>query len=429
MIRADRGSVGADPAVNTDTIDPPSLAAVCHQLDGPLWVWRGPDGRTHVGAGEAMRVVADGETRFGTIGDRLERLTARLPETTPTPRAYLGASFFPDGPGRTWDHFPAAVATVPAVQLSWTPGEEATVAVVEGAEMDVEAVRDRLAGASPPAETRPQIADSRFEPSPTGYRDMVASAVDRLARPPLEKVVLAGTLHLDLTGPATVGRVVDQLTDRHPDAWVFAHAPTSETAFVGATPERLVSLDGRTLETVALAGSIDRGDTPAADDRLANRLVARERDRHEHASVVGDIVSRLGPLSRSVRVARRRVRRLPHVQHLEAPIRATLRPETDLMEAVGRLHPTPAVGGRPRASALATIREMESIDRGWYAAPIGWVDASGRATVAVAIRSALIRGDSVTCFAGNGIVPRSDPDAEWDEVRLKFEPMREVFAE
>jgi menaquinone-specific isochorismate synthase len=194
-------------------------------------------------------------------------------------------------------------------------------------------------------------------------------------------------------------------------------------SFLGATPERLVTVRGRTVETGALAGTTGRGDTPEEDEWLARELLGDEKNAHEHELVAGAIRDQLRPFAASVATGERRVRRLATVQHLETPITAELGTDEHVLSLVEALHPTPAVGGLPPDVALRTIRDTERFDRGWYAAPVGWFDAAGYGSFAVALRSAVAREDTATLFAGVGIVGDSDPDREWDEVDLKYRPM------
>jgi menaquinone-specific isochorismate synthase len=194
-------------------------------------------------------------------------------------------------------------------------------------------------------------------------------------------------------------------------------------SFFGATPERLVRLRGRTVSTGALAGTTGRGDTPAEDEWLANELLGDGKNAHEHEIVADAIREQLAPFASSIATGERSVRRLATVQHLETPVTAELADDEHVLSLVEALHPTPAVGGLPPKRALKTIRETEPFERGWYAAPIGWFDAAGYGSFAVALRSAVAAGNEATLFAGVGIVADSDPDAEWDEVQLKYRPM------
>jgi isochorismate synthase EntC len=121
---------------------------------------------------------------------------------------------------------------------------------------------------------------------------------------------------------------------------------------------------------------------------------------------------------------------LRDVHHLYTPITAHRRDDVEILRLVERLHPSPAVGGAPRQDALAFIREHEDWDRGWYASPVGWLDAGGDGEFAVALRSALVdeRGGSATLFAGCGIVGESVPEDEFVESELKLRAMRDAFA-
>ncbi|MFW5977669.1 MAG: chorismate-binding protein, partial [Halohasta sp.] len=142
-----------------------------------------------------------------------------------------------------------------------------------------------------------------------------------------------------------------------------------------------------------------------------------------HALVAETIRDQLAPFAASVSTGERQIKRLATVQHIHTPITAELAADTHVLSLVEALHPTPAVGGLPPEAALETIRETEPFDRGWYAAPIGWIDAAGNGTFAVGLRSAVATRRRATLFAGVGIVGDSDPDREWDEVELKFRPI------
>jgi menaquinone-specific isochorismate synthase len=139
------------------------------------------------------------------------------------------------------------------------------------------------------------------------------------------------------------------------------------------------------------------------------------------------IREQLAPLAASVTTGERTVRKLATVQHLHTPVRATLGADRHVLDLVDALHPTPAVGGLPPDAALETIRAVEPFDRGWYAAPVGWIDPAGNGTFTVAIRSATIADRRATLFAGAGIVADSDPASEWDEVQLKYRPILDAL--
>ena len=162
---------------------------------------------------------------------------------------------------------------------------------------------------------------------------------------------------------------------------------------------------------------------PEEDEWLAAELLTDEKNVHEHELVSDAIRDQLAPFAASIRSGDRGIRRLATVQHLETPITAELTTDEHVLTLVEALHPTPAVGGLPPNRALSTIRDTEPFERGWYAAPVGWFDAAGYGSFAVALRSAVAREDVVTLFAGVGVVGDSNPDREWDEVQLKYRPI------
>jgi salicylate biosynthesis isochorismate synthase len=115
---------------------------------------------------------------------------------------------------------------------------------------------------------------------------------------------------------------------------------------------------------------------------------------------------------------------MANLQHLHTPISGVLEDDHDVIDLVTRLHPTPATGGLPRAAALDLLRHCEGFDRGWYAGPVGWVDAAGGGEFAVALRSALLCSDRALLYAGCGIVAGSEPEREYEESKIKLAAMR-----
>jgi isochorismate synthase len=244
----------------------------------------------------------------------------------------------------------------------------------------------------------------------------------------LEKVVAARAVSWRPHDPPDAATALRRLEERHPECNIFAVA-RGRRVFLGASPERLVRVDGRTVRATSLAGSIARGSGPEEDAQRAAELLGSAKDREEHDIVVRALTGTLAELCDAVSApAAPMLLTLPDVHHLYTPITARRREGTDLFSLLERLHPTPAVGGAPREEALTFIREHEGWDRGWYAAPVGWMDASGDGEFAVALRSALMDGDQATLFAGCGIVADSVPDNEYAESELKLRAMRDALA-
>jgi menaquinone-specific isochorismate synthase len=237
------------------------------------------------------------------------------------------------------------------------------------------------------------------------------------------KIVLAHAV--DVMSPIAFHPVhsLHYLRSRYPDCLVFATGNAQQQYFIGASPERLVSLAGGRLVTDALAGSAARGRTAYEDAGLANTLLHSHKELHEHRVVVEFITRQLEALGLMVQQSPLRLLQLSNIQHLHTPIRADVPTTTHLLDIVAALHPTPAVAGMPRDIACEHIQRYEPFGRSLYAAPIGWVNHRGEGEFAVGIRSALLEGNRARLFGGAGIVAGSDPDKELAEVQLKMQAL------
>lgn len=242
-----------------------------------------------------------------------------------------------------------------------------------------------------------------------------------------EKAVLATSVTLVGPSEIAVGQTLDRLRRGYPDCHLFAFA-ANEGVFLGASPELLVALSDGRVTALGLAGSQRRGESAEEDEQLGRALMESAKDRMEHEAVVRAIREGLGEVTEALRAPNQPVlRRLRNIQHLSTEITARARPGIDVLDLLERLHPTPAVCGWPKSEAMEVIRAHEDFDRGWYAGPIGWMDAAGDGEFVVALRSALVVGRRAHLFAGNGIMGDSHPDSELAEVRLKFRPLTEAL--
>jgi menaquinone-specific isochorismate synthase len=423
-------------------IDPPSFRSVLSAATTPRTVWSAPRETTVVGSGATATLSADGPNRFETIQERAATLFSDITTDTDAeaarPRLFGGFAFHDDHtPTAPWTGFPGAQFILPRIQVTWDDARAwLTVNAIDASQRVIDDQLDEamqwISSLSDtdtgPLPDPPGILDRERTTNRDDWRTAVNASVDRIQAGELRKVVLAQALRTTLTENLSVPDTLARLRETYPDCFGFLVDATDDNAcFLGATPERLVSLRGRTVETGALAGTTGRGDTPAEDEWLARELLASEKDNHEHDLVVKTIREQLEPLSTAISTDDRRIRRLATVQHLETPISAELAQDEHVLSLAEALHPTPAVGGLPPDRALATIRETEPFDRGWYAAPVGWFDAEGNGTFAVALRSAVTTRDVATLFAGVGIVADSDPDREWDEVQLKYRPVLDAL--
>ena len=416
-------------------------------LDGaqvsPSIVWEGPTERI-AALGSARTITAEGPGRFEAVRRQAATLFAErdVPAELPAfakPRLFGGFAFNEGTTDRhgepNWQGFPDARFVLPAVSLVERDGERWLTASAVGAEAataaeeTLERWRSRLDTQPSRWGGPPGIASQRQIPDRDAWTGQVETAIGQVERGDLRKVVLAGAQSVDLRGELSVPAALERLGEIYPDCIRFAFQPADADAgtFFGATPERLVTRRENTVETTALAGSTGRGETDEEDAWLTEQLRSSEKDRHEHQLVVDAIRDQLDAAAGRVETGERTIRQLATVQHLQTPLRATLETDVHVLSLVSALHPTPAVGGLPPGKALSAISEAEAFDRGWYAAPIGWFDPAGDGSFAVGIRSALGRADTATLFAGAGIVADSDPDAEWDEIQLKYRPILDAL--
>jgi salicylate biosynthesis isochorismate synthase/menaquinone-specific isochorismate synthase len=270
----------------------------------------------------------------------------------------------------------------------------------------------RVAGAAPPEH----------------YEGAVARAVELIKRGEVQKVVLAREVRVHAADPYDPAAIFGALREVFPSCFTYC-VGSQDRAFIGASPELLVRRDGSRAQTVALAGTTRRSADPSVDDHLGEQLLHSKKEREEQAIVAARIERALKPVSVWVAAAEEpALVKVQNVQHLATPIRAQLRSPVSTVELAGLLHPTPAVGGEPRERAIRLIPELEGLDRGWYAAPVGWTDLAEDGEFCVALRGGLLRGDTAHLYAGCGIVRDSDPAAELAETEIKLQTMLPLLA-
>ena len=424
--------------------------------------WRdGRQGITFAGSGVAAHLIGYGHARFAAIQRQASEIFAYA-ETPPShrfgqapraelalPRLFGGFAFREDFvPDMTWTGFHPGHFILPHYQfveqdgLGWLtvnaflPPEDdatATIPLLEEA-LDAQAAllargESQVGGRG--VDERLQDGDGKQEGLEIDYplrydewAKLIENALLSFDATPMEKVVLSRIAQLRAPKPLSIRRMLTHLSADYPDCFSFLFEPQPGHAFLGATPELLVRVQGVELETMALAGSIKRGATADEDAELAAALLASAKDRHEHALVVNALRAILQPLCRQLNIATEpAVLALSNIQHLYTPVKARLNRPEGVLPLVEALHPTPAMGGTPRELGMAFIRGNEPTLRGWYAAPVGWIDCNKEGAFAVAIRSAVVQKERAWAYAGAGIVPGSVPQAEWEETNWKFQPV------
>ena len=422
--------------------DPIATVFASRLAGEPFFCWEQPDRDLRIAAlGRVSEVVSRGPDRFVTVaadcvhlsGDAVIRGEGGF---TTGPVWTGGFAFHDDGPSignsadQAWSSFEPASMILPMISLqSSTEGTFLTVNLVCGPSADRESLAQgaitRIAGLvnrempmiDPHPAVAPRIESAR---SPEDYERSVAEAVTRIRAGEIEKVVLAREVVVRAASAHDPAAIFGALRVGFPSCFNFC-VGTGEAAFIGASPELLVRCSGRGVSTVGLAGSTRRSSDPAVDDHLAQQLLSSSKDRGEQEVVVRRIVKSLSKISVWVEAADEpEIIKVANIQHLGTPVYAQLAQPRTAIELAGLLHPTPAVGGEPWKKARQVMAEVENMDRGWYAGPVGWMDGSGDGEFCVALRSALIRDREAHLFAGVGVVADSDPAAELAETEIKL---------
>ena len=407
--------------VPVSPVDP--LDWVGAQDAGPVSYWRGRgDDEARAGVGAALVVDAPSFAEAG----RLDAAVGRLPAHA---RLFTTARFDAAAEvGAEWAPFGAVRAVLPRVELR-SDGRAATLAVhLAPGETPADARAALSALRAPraqPGGPLPLPFMRRDDPDRAEWDRMLRWALGAFEHGALEKVVLARRARFQFEDPVDAVALLRRLEAATPRCYHALVRPEGGPAFLTATPERLLRLDGRQLRTEAVAGTRPRAEADAADDLLRAELLASEKDRREHAYVRDAIADALAPLADRVDVdGEAAAMTLARGRHLRTGVRAALAEGVSVRDLLRALHPTPAVGGTPTEGARDAIDRLEPFDRGLYAGPVGWIgrDDSGEAAadLAVGIRSGLTAGRTLSLYSGAGIVAGSDPAAEWAEIEHKI---------
>lgn len=447
----------------TDQLDDASVLPAPRTITEPLedsigrglpLLWAtgvGPSRRAMLGWGEAFRATAQGPGRFAELD---AAFAAYLSGLAPRPDAVAALNGVPnplDGDPHPLDGVPHALDGVPHSADPRLGHPSPPVAFVTAAFADDSAAESVLivpallgrwadgvltvAGNAPvpTAIELPPIGEpAEFEEldvrpgtlSREGFRRAVAAAVERLAGGELEKVVLARDLEAAADDPLDVPALLTRLQQANPQSYTF-HVD----GMVGSSPELLAAVEGNHVRSQALAGSAPVTGVVADDDVTATRLAASGKNHAEHIYAAESVAEKLGTVAH-VQHSDPHVIRLPRIMHLATDISGELYEPATALAVAGVVHPSAAVCGTPTELAAAVLAELEGFDRGRYAGPVGWLDASGDGEFAIALRCGQVSADgtSIRLFAGGGIVAGSDPSDELAETARKFLPMYEALS-
>lgn len=442
---------GPDSRLATVTIPAPDLRPevfLRHAAGGARGFWaRGDRWVAHRGVASEIRHDGSGSAgRYEAVAEAARRLVRDplLPDgaaTAPRSRFYGGFSFRPDHTAEgVWADFPSGLFHLPEFELEGDLSGDAWLrarVVVDGQmepdlfgrlRRDAESLRAELAALADFEGTPVAAVGTAAATDRDAWERAVTTSLGAIRSGSISKAVLARTLDVTLDRGFDPIDVVEQLWDRNRGSHVFLFEPVSGAALVGAAPETVATLRDGVFHATAVAGSIRRGDSPREQAELAARLLASDKDRAEQRIALDDMVARLQTVAHQIRTdPQPHVLTLARIQHLETEIRASVPAGVGVLDLLRLLHPTPAVCGLPRDAAMAFLSQEEPFERGWYAGPVGWFDATGNGVFAPALRTGVTTGSGWRLFAGAGIVEGSVPSLEWEETGIKFQPMLEAL--
>lgn len=404
-----------------------------NQFKKERFYWKNAKGDfTFIGLGVAYHLEENDKTnvRYEKIRKRWEKLLQLHPNVEESrPILFGGFQFDPRQTIRSEWTYPSASFVVPAIQWTKRDGKSVVAFHAVGEESEVEQKLDDLQKQFDRCQLEvhqpiaPLSPYTLMERKVAQYKQAVQQTVQTIRQTDAKKVVIARALALQFEKEIPIERVLMNIKEEQPNSYHFAFG-RAEDFFVGATPERLIEIEEGQAHSACVAGSIPRGKTQREDEQLGQSLWNDEKNREEHDYVVQMIKQVVSRYCQTYRIPTEpQLLKNRDIQHLYTPVTGTLREASSIFDWVRDLHPTPALGGVPTDVALDLILENEQMDRGFYAGPIGWTDATGDGEFAVAIRSTLVKGHSAYLYAGGGLVEDSEVETEYEETWVKFRPM------
>lgn len=394
--------------------DPVELLARLPHADPVAWV---RDGEGLIGWGIAARLEVRGRERFSRAQRWWSTLCASfdVDDTVSMagtgPVAFGSFSFDPDTG--------TSVVIVPQVVVGRRGGQAWMTVIGHEA-----GHRPSLPPVSVPEQPL-SVTWSEGTRSAIEWQGAVAEAITRIKAGELDKVVLARDVVANIEGTLDPRNLLVRLAAAYPSCWTF-----SVGDLVGATPELLVRRTGDLVTSRVLAGTVRRRGDDRADAGLARALMASDKDTEEHEYAVQSVAKALAAHCTDLDVpSRPHVLELANVQHLATDVTGRLADSSTVLALAASLHPTAAVCGTPTERAFAVIRELEGMDRGRYAGPVGWFDRHGDGEFGIALRCATVDVENaqVRSFAGCGIVAGSEPADELAESVAKLVPIRDAL--
>lgn len=329
----------------------------------------------------------------------------------------------------SWTKFPSRISVIPEIMvvrrgvcfslmrcLTISPGENIEDISVRATKLlSRRPAFDEGSVEMPSAE----VKFIRHRPDYESWSENIGISLARISAGEIKKIVLARRTDISLKNKPNPVATLDRLIKENDNCYAILYQPEEGTTFISLSPERLFCLSDLRLETEAISSTVVRGKDKTEDEIFEKELVGSKKQKREHRYVVEGLGRAMRPICQSdPDVGTAAVLKLNRIQHLLTPVSGQLKKGIATEAVIGSLHPTAAVGGTPKAVAVPMIAKLEPFDRGWYAAPIGFI-SKNRSEFAVGIRSALISGNVISVFSGAGIVRGSTAESEWNEIESK----------
>lgn len=405
----------------------------------PRLYWYDRNGTMEIGGfGSLMTVSENDPARISTAFDKLSGILDKHPQKGLL-RFLGGSCFFPqDKQDKRWEDFPPFWFVLPQVVMLRNKTEYFVSVGVqfEDDEDDNDIVarilesfeKAKAKDLSPIRNQFPEVITRTDHPDYAGWKNNIETSLQKIDNGKIDKVVLARRTDIIFKEAVEAVDYMHGLKSANDCCYFFLFQPRQGTAFLGATPERLLKIKGNRLISEAVSGSVARGADPYEDKHRRAWLLQNQKELSEQKFVTDDLTAKFYRLTREIDLpGPPEIVKLANIQHLVSKVSGVLGNGISIGEIVSSLHPTAAVGGCPVSAAISLIEKLEPFNRGWYAGPIGIISHE-LTEMAVGIRSSLVTDRVVSLFTGAGIVKGSTPESEWREIEDKMSTAFKVLS-
>lgn len=412
-----------------------SLKSKMLNEQGFSFYWNIPaENYSFIAAGEIYSLSNADYKDISTLGIELKNLPFRIVSNNHISASplFIGGIKFPSTAGKEkWNDYEFSQWTIPGFLALKTDDNCFLVinSFEENIQESVEQLEFYLNKYSSPSGKTINVLSGKNSSGLEKWSGQINVALGMISQKIIDKVVITRYNELELNDTPDMSVLLTRLETGFENCTTFAYK-LKNSVFFGSSPEKLLKAAGGMIETDALAGSIGRGINPETDINLETELLNDEKNLSEHKSVLDFILSQIEPLTEKILFdSKPIIKKYSNIQHLYSKITAELKGDVSFFSLLENLFPTPAVCGAPADKALSAINEIEKFDRGLFAGVIGWFNLNGDADFSVGIRSALLKDNILTAYAGCGVVAGSDPLSEYNETELKLKTILNLFAD